>query len=379
MTDPDRYRREVQTRVEEFLTKPQEQSTRETALEAVFELIKLYIYFKEEKAKESKHRSRKCKMNDDPQKHRRRRRVNYERLDGEEHDHSHQRHHGKHHHRDRSPSRSRSPHTSDRRSKHSPHSEPNKPYKLTEELLDKFNDQQPKHSPHSEKNERHNSTKELPDNLNNQQPKHHPHIEKNKPYKLTKELLDKFNKQQSNSPDPMTDEGFINHEPQYMMTGGAGPPSSPRSLPINNQNPPQKLKGILRNPYPRTPSPLLLRPPSPKAERKHHRHHRAGHTSSRPPPSPRPRSALPRHVSPSAGRQAGIKSRSSTRGHEKAHGDSPSKFGDEKSSTTGFVNRFMGLYREIKAEHEAGIRSKGVVERKLDDVRRKRREERGEQ
>ena len=324
MTASHRYRRQVQTRVEEFLAKPREQqSTRETALEAVFELIKLYISFKEEKAKESKHRSRKNNMNDDPKKPRRRHRVRYKELDDEDHNKS-PRKHRRRHHRDRSSSRSRSrnPHTSDRKSRY----------------------------PHLEKSERYNLAKELLDNLNNDQ--------------------------QSKIPDPVIEEeGSISHEPKYMMTGGAGPSRS--SLSSDHHDVLNRPRYLPRH-LPKTQSPLSPPPPPPslKPEQKSSRQHdRSVHRSARPPP--RPRSALPRHTSPSTGGQAGAVPHSSTHREERSRVNPPStksKLGSEKSSTSGFLNHCVNLYREIKAEHEAGYRSKGVLERKLDDVRKKKRE-----
>ncbi|KAF1852209.1 uncharacterized protein K460DRAFT_392321 [Cucurbitaria berberidis CBS 394.84] len=154
--------------------------------------------------------------------------------------------------------------------------------------------------------------------------------------------------QERGIPDPVT-EGPPQHD--WLMTGGAGPKStfSPDAF--------------------QPPDPQISSLGSPKevasAEEKHPhdddaRRQRSGSRHRH------------RKASPTPGRVGASRSPPRRKGPDGTPFGELPKFQVKKGLALGFGDHFMKTYKHIKAEHDAGHRSKGVVEKKIDDMRRKK-------
>ncbi|CAO2650846.1 Nn.00g091430.m01.CDS01 [Neocucurbitaria sp. VM-36] len=148
---------------------------------------------------------------------------------------------------------------------------------------------------------------------------------------------------------------YPHEESRYLMTGGAGPPGT---LPPDDRSPSDPSKSTDHHERPDVPSDVA-NPPA---------------TVCPPPQAPkrRPRSrSRTRNPLPSAG-PAHV-SRSPTR--PKGPGGTPfgelPKFKVKTGLALGFGDHFMNTYKHIKAEHDAGHRSRGLLEKKIDEMRGK--------
>ncbi len=330
MADPDRFRKEVQSRVEAFLSKPRDQDPKKFALEAAVELFKLYQLFKEEKAKEAKEgkgkRRRKMGANSKPLRGILKHRSKYEELTGEEHDRPRRKHRG----RQRERSRSRSPRDQDRRRERRRRYEEDKQIVLREKLPDD--------------NDLKDTKEQIPD-------------------PVTEPLCNDSKISVLDLKDP-----FMDHS-RFMMSGGAGPRGtllSPDDIPVSI--PSSVVSSFVSSRGQRTSSPLVLDSKAKAEPRQQYlapRHNRPLHRSRSRSRSPVPR--VRKHRSGEDGERAGRRRKKSGRGRSR---DEESR----KGSNSGLVGHFMSVYKEIKAEYDAGHRSTGLIERKIDEMRGKKKD-----
>lgn len=122
-------------------------------------------------------------------------------------------------------------------------------------------------------------------------------------------------------PDPVT-EGPRDNNPDFMATGGAGPVGT---LSTNHHELSRHPDAPLR---PLAPSPI------------------PGNTAASPPPTRR-------------------------RGPDGTPFGALPKYTRKKGSVLGFGEHVMNTYKHIKAEHDAGHRSRGALEMKVDELRGK--------